>query len=75
MKQPEGRSKFSERMSTATEELLCTACQEKIEDGKAMRVRERGREREIEIYMKVVQDLRILIFEMNCERFDPAPSA
>ena len=37
-------------MSAAAEELFCTACQQKIEDGKAMRVRERerGRERERE---------------------------
>ena len=27
----------------------------------------------IYIFIKVVQDLRIPIFEMNSERFDPAP--
>ena len=31
------------------------------------------RQRGKEIYLKVVQDLRIMIFEMYSERFDPAP--
>ena len=34
---------------------------------KTKNIRERGK------YMKVVQDLRILFFEMYSERFDPAP--
>ena len=38
-----------------------------------MREIEIDRERYLYIYMEVVQDLRILIFELYSERFDPAP--